>query len=287
MQVSLWLGEMLDDWQLEKVRTALRAHRAYTPGKSGRGLTWLELVADIEAYTGVAMSDEVARQFVQGTNKKSQNPVRYRRPDPENLAAIVSYLTHSDIGALSEDELVEDAFAYQVPLRLLEYLAQDFDGARVLLPEGLTGRYSAAAAAGDRITATVLALQQDPETGIIRVSETSEIYDHPGAVALREWRQQDRRNSFRARRSAEGWAVLTPEDSLLFFMKDRPYGRNHYWTLAADADLWANGPVGRLLLLRHDYPAELREGRDTAAAKEVLAQHFLGSLFAFERVERA
>lgn len=286
MQVSLWPGDMLDDWQLEKVRTALRAHRTYTPGKSGRGLTWLELVADIEAYTSVVMSDEVARQFVQGTNRKSQNPVRYRRPDPENLAAIVSYLMHSDIGALSEDELEEEAFAYQAPLRLLEHLAQDFDGDRVLLPRGLTGRYSAAAATGGRITATVLALQQESETGIIRVSETSEIYDHPGAVALRDWRRQDRRNSFRARRSAEGWAVLTPEDSLLFFMKDRPYGRNHYWTLAADADLWADGPVGRLLLLRHDYPAELGEGRDTAAAKQALSEHFLASLFAFERGER-
>lgn len=277
---------MLDDWQLEKVRTALRAHRAYTPGQSGRGLTWLELVADIEAYTGVAMSDEVARQFVQGTNRKRQNPVRYRRPDPDNLAAILAYLTHSDIDALSSDELDQDGFAYQAPLRLLEYLAQDFDGEQMLLPEGLTGRYSAAAAAADSITATVLVLQQEPDTGIIRASETSEIYDHPGEASLRDWRGLDRRNSFRARKLAEGWAVLTPEDSLLFFMKDRPYGRNHYWTLAADADLWSEGPVGRLLLLRHDYPAELGEGRDTATAKRALSEHFLANLFAFERVER-
>ena len=276
---------MLTDWQLEKIRTALRAHRAYTPGKSGRGLTWLELVADVEAYTGVAMSDEVARQFVQGTNRKGQDPVRYRRPEPDNLAAMLAYLTHSDIGALSEDELGEDAFAYQVPLRLLEYLKQDFDaGELVLPPSGLNGRYSAAAAS-DRITATVLVLQQDPETGVIRASETSEIYDHPGEASLRDWRRLDRRNSFRARKSAEGWAVLTPEDALLFFMKDRPYGRNHYWTLAADADLWSKGPVGQLILLRHDYPAELEHGG--TAAKHELSRHFLGNLFAFERIEKA
>ena len=277
---------ILDDWQTEKVRTALRAHRAYTPGHRRRSMTWLELVAAIEGRTGVAMSDEVPRQFCQGVNLK-ENPVRYREPEPENLAAIVTYLADPEINALSKDELDQQAFAYQVPVRLLDYLRQAFDAEGLASPPaGLEGRYSAAVAASDTITATVLTLRLDAENGFYRVSETSEIYDHPGEAVLRDWPEQDRRNSFRARKSAEGWAVLTPEDNFLIFLKDRPYGRNHYWTLAADAGLWSGDPVPRLVLSRHEYPAELADSSAIAETRQALSRHFLDNLFAFARIEK-
>ena len=55
---------VFDEFQLETIKAALRAYRAFSRGRSGRGLTWLEVTGDIEAYTGVAMGPDLLRRFV-------------------------------------------------------------------------------------------------------------------------------------------------------------------------------------------------------------------------------
>lgn len=272
-----------DDWQLDKLRTAMRAHRAYTPGRSGPGLTWLELAADIEVYANVSMSPEVLRQFVEGVSKR-EYPVRFRVPSPENLEAIVAYLTHADIDALAADELDQERFAWQVPLRVIEFLKQDFDIEAAAVPESLEGTFRATLTTDDTITVVQLALRPDPHNGFIRVAETADIYTDPGGSAFLTWTDKDRRNRHQARTDAEGWAVLTPEDNLLFFLKDRPYGRNHYWTLAADAELWSGAPVQHLILLRHDYPAEPEESEAGPGVPQSVSRHLIGNISCFERI---
>ncbi len=276
-----------DDWQLDKLRAALRAHRAYTPGRSGPGLTWLELAGDIEAYTNAAMSPEVLRQFVEGVSKKDY-PVRFRVPSPENLDAILAYLTDPHIDALAADELDQERLPWQVPLRLIEYLRQQFDNEALPLPASLEGTYRAALIGNETITLTQLTLRPDADNGFIRVAETSDVYTHADNTDVAGWTDRERRTRHRARTAAQGWAVLTPEDNLLFFLKEGAYGRNHYWTLAAEADLWSDAPVPRLTLLRHDYPAEPEDGQadSNVGGQGVLpgiARHILRSLFSFER----
>lgn len=277
-----------DDWQLDKLRAALRAHRVYTPGRRGRGLSWLELCADIEAYTNAPMSPEILRQFVEGVSKK-EYPVRFRVPSPENLEAVVAYLTDPNIDALAAEELNQERFAWQVPLRLIEYLKQDFDTDAPVLPDALEGTYRAAVSADETMTLTQLTLRPDADSGFLRVAEASEIFTHTADTDFLTRTDRDRRNSHRARTDSQGWAVLTPEDNMLFFLKQTPYGRNHYWTLAAEAELWSGEPVKRLTLLRHDYPAEPEEpdtGHDAAeqGVPQSLSRHILGNVFFFERV---
>lgn len=279
---------LFDDWQLDKLRAALRAHRAYTPGRSGPGLTWLELCADIEVYTNASMSPEVLRQFVEGVSKK-EYPVRFRVPSPENIDAIVAYLTDPHIDALAADELDRERFAWQVPLRLIEFLKQDFDTEALALPDALEGTYRAAAPADETIIVTQLTLRPDADNSFIRVAEAGDIYSDPGGPEFLTWTDRDRRNSHRAHTDSQGWAVLTPEDNILFFLKDSAYGRNHYWTLATDADLWSGEPVRRLVLQRHDYPAELEdaEAEHDAPRQSVpqsLYRHLSGNVFSFVRI---
>lgn len=264
-----------DDLRLEKLRAALRAYRAFTRGRSRSSLTWLELAGDIEAYTGVAMGAEVPRQFVEGVSRK--DPARVRVPSDQNLEAIVAFLTHPDIDALSAKELEEDEFAWQACVRLRQFLRQDFDRESVRPPAGLEGTYRASAAIEGGTAATWLRLRVCPEDGTILVRESGDLYEdgegeHQGKV-------------HRAHREAVGWSVLTPEDSLLFFLKDLPYGRNHYWVLAAEAALWSAAEPKRLILLRHDYPPELGDDdwqvndlRSAVAARLTAAVHI------FERV---
>ena len=156
-----------DDLRLEKLRAALRAYRAFTRGRSRSSLTWLELAGDIEAYTGVAMGAEVLRQFVEGVSRK--DPARTRVPSDQNLQAIVAFLTHPDIDALSAKELEEDEFAWQACVRLSQFLRQDFDRESVRPPAGLEGTYRAAAAIEGGTAATWLRLRVRPEDGTILV----------------------------------------------------------------------------------------------------------------------
>lgn len=260
-----------DDLRPEKIRAALRAYRAFTRGRSRGSLTWLELSGDIEAYTTVAMGAEVLRQFVEGVSKK--DPARTRSPSEQNLSAIVAFLTHPEIDALSAKELEEEEFAWQACVRLQQFLRQAFDAEPVRPPAALEGTYRAITEMDGVTTATVLRLQVRAEDGVILVRESGDLYDG------------DQRTRHKAHREAAGFSVLTPEDSLLFFVKELPYGRNHYWVLAAEAELWSDAPPHRLILLRHDYPPDLAEGGGPANdPRPAIAQSLAAALHIFERV---
>ncbi|MBK8174854.1 MAG: hypothetical protein IPK66_06165 [Rhodospirillales bacterium] len=260
-----------DDLRIEKLRAALRAYRAFTRGRSRSSLTWLELSGDIEAYTNVAMGAEVLRQFVEGVSKK--DPARTRIPSEQNLEAIVAFLTHPEIDALSRKELKEDDFAWQACVRLSQFLRQEFDAEPVRPPPSLEGTYRAVTATDGATFATLLRLQLRPEDGTVLVRESADLYE------------DEAHGRHKAHREAVGWSVLTPEDSLLFFLKDLPYGRNHYWVLAAEADLWSDTPPGRLILLRHDYPPELGEsGWQVNDLRAAIAARMAASIHVFERV---
>lgn len=260
-----------DDLRLEKIRAALRAYRAFTRGRSRGSLTWLELSGDIEAYTNVAMGAEVLRQFVEGVSKK--DPARARIPSNQNLQAIVAFLTHPKIDALSAKELEEDDFAWQACVRLQQFLRQDFDAEPLRPPAALEGAYRAATETGGARCAVTLRLQVRPEDGTILVRESGDLYEG----------EAQRRH--KAHREAAGFAVLTPEDGLLFFLKDLPYGRNHYWVLAAEADFWNDAAPKRLILLRHDYPPELPEqGWPVNDPRAALAARMAANVHVFERI---
>ena len=220
------------------------------------------------------MGAEVLRQFVEGVSRK--DPSRSRVPSPENLDAIIAFLTHPDIDALSAKELEEDAFAWQACVRLQQFLRQEFDTEPPRPPQGLQGTYRAVSDAGGIRSDILLRLQVRPDDGAIMVRESGDLYEGGGDGTL------DKRHH-RAHREALGFSVLTPEDSLLFFLKELPYGRNHYWVLAAEAPLWADAPPARLILLRHDYPPELGETdrrandpRSVAAARLAANVHIFG-----------
>ena len=76
--------------QLDMIRASLRAHKAYTTAVDGKPLTWQGLAYDIEDHSGVVMTAEVLRQFVNGVSKKN-NPGRQRVPSDENIVAMVNY----------------------------------------------------------------------------------------------------------------------------------------------------------------------------------------------------
>lgn len=240
------------NWQIRILRDALRRYRQFTSDETGRSLTWGEVAGKIFATTDVEIVPERLRQFVEGVSKKSGD-TRFTIPLPERLEAIADFLMDPEVDALSPEELSGDHRpGYQAPLYLLQYLRQTFDNEIVFPPHGFAGQFFASREGENGEEHIEISFDNIGDEGLIEVSEkrvfVSEENEEPTAKGKR----------------SHGWAILTPEDNLLIFMKQEPYGRNHYYaTVGLEEDFWSNPKVGRLALVQHDYPFELSYGDDT------------------------
>jgi len=253
-------------WQIEMIRAALRAHKAYEQMPDGEWMSWDGVAIAIDEYTGVSITGEALRQFVEGVSKKKA-PIRHRKLGEEHLQAIISYLCNPDIDALDHGELEEDKPDHHAAIRLLRYLRQELDDDLMKPSTILNGEYYEEIRSQGEIAASRLMLDVNPDVGVILVKEVQEIYGETGASEeVRVWHEDARSRAPRATIESNGWAIATPEDNLLFFMKEEPYLRNHYWSLIAECDFWSTASIDRLVFLRADYPAEMRQ--NTRAVSE-------------------
>lgn len=262
----------------------MRAHKAYERMPDGQGMSWDAVGIAIDEYVGVEITGEALRQFVEGVSKK-QVRIRYRKLSGEHLQAITSYLCDPDIGALDLEELEEQKPDYHAAVRLLRYLKQELDDDIIKPPVKLSGSYYAYIKrwSQEEVSAIRLMLDADPEGGIILVKEVEQIYGFPEASE-----EERETRALRATIESSGWAIATPEDNLLFFMKEEPYLRNHYWNLVGECDLWSNAPIDKLFLLRMDYPFKITESPEEllhAGRFEGLSSELEDNVYRFGRLE--
>lgn len=232
--------------QIEKLRSALRIHRAYGSYGTGQRLTWVIIAGQIEADSDIELNAESLRQFVEGVSKRRE-PARQRTPQPPTLEAIKRYLMSPDIKALSEDEWQDHHdLTFQAPQRLALFLKQAFDREVQAPWKGLAGSYGARALIEDQPVTVRLDLKVSQDGDIVWVDETVDIYAD-GQYSVWEGRKEGR-----------GWALVTPEDNILMFIKELPNNRNHYYlTTGIESDLYGGIGVRRFALLRHDYPLNI------------------------------
>lgn len=272
-------------WQIRVIRDALAAYRLYEPGKGGAQMTWVELAADIEVYTGVPVVAESLRQFVMPVSRR-QNPQRHRVPQPEKLEAIVSYLTDVEIGALEKADLDESVEpSYQAAMRLLRYLQQNIDSELIAPPTALDGRYTAQSRQSGKMVMTNLLVDAGAGDGLVQVDEECRIYtERTGEGSVKG--SPESAGAQRMRKQSRGWAILSPEDTMFFFMKEEPYGGNHYYmTMGADPTFWTSNAIDRFIVLRHDYPIEIeKQDADRFEIADEVARHVRRNLMVFTRV---
>jgi hypothetical protein len=256
----------LSDWQLALIREALRAYKCYGADIGGRDFTWASIAEGIAETAGVDVPPERLRQFVEGVNAKDgtrKHPV----PSPERLDAIIRFVTDSDLALLSEAELHEYAPEHQAPLKLLDYLDHAQSTERLIPTGRMRGTYRVLLTDEDGVRVREITMQRPSERGLVQVIETEDIYGPDASEAFTEWTAQERLELRRSRIRHGGWAVVTPEDTLIFFLKNARNGRNRYYlTLASDFALWSDAAVTFLALLHHEFPLELEE-QDTDAAE--------------------
>jgi len=264
-------GENYSEWQILRIRRGLRAfhkhHRfldddidlidaSEGEGQSKlmwRDATWSDVANAIFEYMSVKVNPERLRQFVEGVKSKS-GELRYPVPQAETLAGIVGLLTHEDIALLSEGELEEYLPSLQAPLRLLEFLDEQPGTQRMLPPAELKGIYQTTFLDGDYIVIRELAMLKPSEDGVLEVAEIDELYERDGAHPEVEDTFYGLKARLHNRTFSKGWGVITPEDNMLFFLKNQENARNkYYFSLALGEQLWSEGVLEELVLYDHSH----------------------------------
>ena len=251
--------------QRELIRARLLAYYDLRRARS-RKISWGAICDEIFDETGVQIAIEDVRQFVKRFVQKDRN--RSRGPNDEELEAIVSFLKRPRINLLSDKELNEPEIPYRFAEFLLDFLAHP-EHNQQFPPKALGGRYLALLKSSDgSIHKRVeLTLRVHKEDHVIRVTESSEAWSSVIDGDLNNDERSPAKPELDATYRAKGWAVITPEDSLLIFLKNERYGHNHYYlTIALYPGIWSETSVCQLALLRHQYPVP-----DDSASKSLEA----------------
>ncbi|HWY62856.1 MAG TPA: hypothetical protein VNW15_13220 [Rhizomicrobium sp.] len=249
------------DWQLNRLRDALRAfHKFGLDPVDGRHFNWKDVSEAIFLSAEVEVPPERLRQFVEGVTKPGGSR-SYRRMQDDRLEAIVKFVTDEDYGLISEAELREHAPSWHAAQRLLEYLKQEFDTERILPPSTLEGTYRNGRIDEDSFVVRELTLQRASDDGLIQLVQIEDSYDIIDGMKFDYFSPEEREKVRDSRVIYGGWAILTPEDNLLMFLKKERTGHNcYYLTVAAENWHALQAPAAALALLRHDYPIQPNEG---------------------------
>ena len=98
----------LADWQLWKLRNALRFYWEDGKREHGNSFNWKDVVEAIDLYTGTRIPYERLRVFVMGA-KDSNGERKYSVPEAERLKAIFEFVTHPEPGLLTPEEMGRQA----------------------------------------------------------------------------------------------------------------------------------------------------------------------------------
>jgi hypothetical protein len=249
------------DWQLNRLRDALRAfHKFGRDAVDGRHFNWKDVSEAIFLSAEVEVPPERLRQFVEGV-KTPGGGRRLLTMQDDRLDAIAKFATDEDYGLISEAELREHAPSWHAAQRLLEYLKQDFDTERILPPSTLEGTYRNGRIDEDNYVVRELTLQRASDDGLIRLMQIEDSYELLDGMQFDDFTPEKREEVRDSRVVYGGWAILTPEDNLLMFLKKERTGHNcYYLTVAAENWHALQAPAAALALLRHDYPIQPNEG---------------------------
>jgi hypothetical protein len=239
----------------ERIRAYYRAIKAQADYRFG----WKDLAALIFDYTKVRLRGDTLRAIAEGQVSRGKR----RDGGPENLDALVKFLTHPEIKALSLEELKEPAIPYLFAMQLIEFLRIDDDNDLVLPPSALVGAYRAVCQSGDGISEIFLEITLSKDRRLVHLEESSATYRKIQGDPAELSASQKSRHLWRGYKS-KGWGIFTPEENMIGFMKLlSQYGGNQYYSLTANMPkISGKSPVERLVLHAHDDPYFVYEADD-------------------------
>jgi hypothetical protein len=245
------------DWQLFRLRNALSAYHDYGEGSSGDAFNWKDVTEAISLATDVTIPPERLRQFVDGVNT-AEGTRKY--PVPKNIDAVAAFATHEEYRLLSEAELHEYAPDRHAALRLREYLHTGLK-VRTLPLSMLEGTYKSKRFEAEDYVVRDLKLLRVSEDGIIQLAMIEDAYDNLTGAQFDDLTPKKRLKARQNQNLYSGWAIVTPEDNLMFFLKNADDNSNcYYLCLASDLSHSSRSPVTGFALMYYDFLAEVDDG---------------------------
>lgn len=248
------------DWQLNRLRDALRAYHDYGGRRLSQNFNWkdvAEAIAEELRLQDPPVAAERLRQFVEGNRSKDGSMRKFGSLKPESLERVVAFVMSA--GLLRPVEFEQREPSFQAAQRLLEFF--DPSGTRMHASTSaiFEGRYKARVLEERVFREFDLTLHHPSEPTVMEVTNTEEVFDKKLLEQADKWEPQDRRKHCNRHTLYGGWAIFTPEGNVLVFLREPGSGKNlHQFTLAAD---WCapQTPAETLYLLRHDYPIEMED----------------------------
>lgn len=218
---------------------------------------WYDVIEAIYSQTGVKFEHEAIRRFAVGyPGKNGLKKIQIPR-DKNKIRAIVDFLTHEDVGYLSQDELTQDFPSMQAAVRLNEFLDRFETSDRTEPASKLKGTYRQQRMLRDGFVNFDLSLQSPADSGIMQAFYLEEFVfvDKPVTSPYPEIdRSKASINHY------SGWAIYTPEEGLLIYLKDEEEGINRFFVaVGTDFGAWEGKDVNNLCLLEYQSPISLDE----------------------------
>lgn len=276
-----------DGWQRARIRDALQVFHGHGFSHDDTPNTWESVSEAIYVTTGVKIPHERLRACVEGNDDGTGEHKRSWPRDPAHEQAIVEFLLDEEL--LIRGELAHHNPPVQAAMRLLEFLHDGLAGtAPRAAARGLEGVYRAAPVKipdDGTVALTTLALKRPNAQGIMRATVVSDVlnsalFEHDDPPTDAAERAAARRGLIRH----DGWAVLTPEDNLLIFVKHRRTGANRYYiTVESDLSRDPDTPTTRLRLLEYDQARRPGLGEADPGKAEDPPAFLCRNLILFER----
>lgn len=270
----------LEDWQIVRIRDALSAYRAFERNEEGMPCIWKDVrnaVAkrmNYEIAANPRLGAEVLRKFVDGNKDETRPGGRaYTIPKRETLSAIIQFLKHDAVGYLSDDELMEYTPGPQAGVRVSEFLKENCPEQFSFSPSDIESGYRACHREKDGWSVRHLILQTPSDDGVFEVIETRHYYNADTEKQALAWDEGDRNNKKLRTARYGGWAVITPEDTIMIWLKDEMDGVNHRYLGIGDVGLMAKAPPEnrKLHAIYQDYGHDLSRDKTPASVMRKLA----------------
>lgn len=257
--------------QVEKVRFALWEYKQGLNDGAAEPFTWRDIREEILRYTGVEIGKDI-RAGAESLRKFAEKQTQIK-----HVGVVADYL--QKIRMLSERELYGDSFSVKAPVHLNEFFNADCENAATVSLEELAGSYEAVYEEDGRRFTCQLTLKSSKTGEFLYVDKVrrtkSKSENDPGASTV----NPDAATYY------EGFALISPEDRLQMFLKDRGTGRTHNYYGIQDIGVYLKRKDKVLCLQRHDYGFVPYTGaqRRNLSAPETWLDHIGAQLTMYRR----
>lgn len=230
-------------------------------------LNWFDVRRAIQHVTGVSIGDHANEKKLGNRLSSFCNSKSGLQDDW--IDTVCEFLMHKSVGLLTPEDLIEEDIDLKALVNVAEYYNHDYFGADNINLERIEGGYWTYSSSDDEaghkgIIYKEILIKRPSKLGVAEVVEVHEIYDEGirgGSLSTyKTIRLRTAVLNRRALKKFSGWVILTPEDNLIFYMKNTSNGLNRN-TITFDSDLehTVDAPLGTLFLLEYDLPIEQKK----------------------------